>query len=307
MKLFLTISLISTLATITIAQANDIQLSRGIKSDLRNKIARDMETLNNLKFSSDIEEGTLQLMGVSDLNAQTASTWLNTRVNYIIEENALSVVKLLLKRTIQIERQGVTYPNTDVLPYSSDPKNASNADDKGFVVMANVGTALYVGGKSDGNVYSLKVSRGLLKKATKVIVESPRAGIIQIGEGLFAKGLTIDTKNENSLANSINRLGTFFHEAKHSDGNGSSLGFAHTQCPAGHDYAGAYACDESLNGPYTVGAVMIKEMTKSCDETCTAKDKEVLKMIVLDYENRIMKTTRKGTPATNWDSTPESL
>ncbi|MBC7714388.1 MAG: hypothetical protein H7177_13670 [Rhizobacter sp.] len=303
----------SLLVTSALAHANDIQLSRGIKSDLRDKIERDMNILDNFKFSSNTEARTLAIMGVSTLNAQTAGDWLNTRVNYVIEENALSTLKLLLKKTIQVEREGVSFPNAGILPYSLDPQNnastlfdAKNNED-GVVVMSNIGSGLYMAGKNDGKVYALKVSRGLLKKATKVVVESPRAGIIQIGEGLFMKEITVNNDNPNSIANSINRLGTFFHEAKHSDGNGSSLGFAHSKCPTGHDLAGAYACDENENGPYSIGAAMTKEMLKSCDDTCTPREKEILKVIILDSESRVMHTTRRGSPATDWDSTPEKL
>jgi hypothetical protein len=302
--------LASLFVTSTLTQANDIQLSRGIKSNLRDKIERDINALDNLKFRPTTDEGTLKLMGISTLNAQTASDWLEKRVNYIIEENALSIYKLLIKRVIQVERDAVTFPNAGVLPYSLDPKNkATNifASEEGVVVMSNIGTGLYMAGKNENKVYALKVSRGLLKKATKVVVESPRAGIIQIGEGLFMKEITVNNTDPDSIANSINRLGTFFHEAKHSDGNGLSLGFAHSPCPKGHDLEGAYACDENLNGPYTVGAAMTKEMLKSCEDTCTEKEKETLKIIILDYQTRILHKTNKGTPAVEWDSTPESL
>jgi hypothetical protein len=301
--------LASFLATAAIAQANDITLSRGIKNHLRDKIERDMNVLENLKFKTSPEEGTLKLMGVSELNAQTATNWLSERVNYVIEENALSVLKLLIKKSVYVERQGVDFPNNDVLPYSMDPKNKASLfnEEEGVVVMSNIGAGLYMAGKNESKVYGMKISRGLLKKGIRVSVESPRSGIIQIGEGLFMKEITVNNDKPESVANSINRLATFFHEARHSDGNGSSLAFAHSPCPAGHDMAGTYACDEGLNGPYTIGAVMTKEMLKSCDETCTEREKEILKIIILDSQNRIMKTTRKGTPAVEWDATPESL
>lgn len=300
--------LASLLAGATLASASDITLSKGIKSDLRNKIEKDLNALDNLKFKNDADAKTLKLMGVSSLNAQTASDWLGARVNYVIEEDALSILKLLIKKVIYVERDGVTFPNQNVLPYSTDPKNQGlSADGEGMVVMSNIGAGLYMGGKQEQKVYGMKISRGLLKKSLKVAAESPRVGIIQIGEGLFAKGLTVNNQNPDALANTINRLGTFFHEARHSDGNAESLAFAHSPCPAGHDMEGLYACDENLNGPYTVGAVMTAEMLKTCGDQCSERDKEILKMIILDSESRIMKTTRKGTPALEWDARPESL
>ena len=81
----------------------------------------------------------------------------------------------------------------------------------------------------------------------------------------------------------------------------------HTNCPAGHDYAGQPACDENLNGPYTVGTLMMAEMSKACEENCSEKDKETLKLLVLDSASRILTTTHKGEVSKDWDARPESL
>jgi hypothetical protein len=301
--------LASLLVTSAVANAGSgIILSEKIKPKFYKTLERDLDVLDGLKFKAADAE-TLELMGVSTLNARTASEWLGTRVNYVIEENALSVFKLLIKRVIFEERAHATFPNKDILPYSIDPANAKPAvdEEEGVTVMSNIGAALYYGGKQESKVYGMKISRGLLKKSIKVAVESPRAGIIQVGEGLFMDRLTINPEKPNSIANSINRLATFFHEARHSDGNGSSVGFLHSPCPVGHDYAGLPACDENLNGPYTVGAVMMAEMLKACEDTCSIREKEILKLQVLDSKNRIMHTTRKGVAATVWDARPESL
>lgn len=301
------------LATTGLAQANDIYLSEKIKTPMRSKIQRDLNVLENLKFQDALPR-TLEVMGVSTLNAATASNWLNERVNYVIEEDALTVMKLLFKKTIYVEQKNVTFPNANVTPYSLDPKNETqdlsamnSKQDEVLTVMSNLGAALYLGGKSQNTLYGMKVSRGILKSQIKVTVDSPRAGIIQVGEGLFHNQLTINPGNENALANSLNRLATFFHEARHSDGNGASLSYAHSKCPAGHELAGEYACDESLNGPYAVGALMTVEMIRSCEDNCTEREKEILKLIALDSAGRIMFTTKKGTPAVDWDASPESL
>lgn len=324
----------SLLATTTLTNASDIVLSKGIKSKLRDNIERDLSALDNLKFKQANPE-SLKVMGLTSLSAQSASKWLEQRVNYVVDENAISVLKLLIKKVIFVEREGVTFPNAHVIPYALDPVNKipaqtaitdvpglwpeiekdgvvtdkkdSDDEEKGFVVMSNIGAALYMGGKQQNQVYGMKISRGLFKSPLKALAESPRVGIIQIGEGLFMKELTLNNQNPNSVANSINRLATFFHEARHSDGNGSSLGFAHSNCPTGHDYAGSAACDENLNGPYTVGATMALEMLKGCEDSCTEREKEMLKLVVLDSKNRIMTKTHKGSPAIFWDGTPESL
>lgn len=309
MKNFILTSLITTT---TLLSANDIVLSKGIKPEFREKIEKDMSVLSNLKFQDPDDNKTLNLLGLSTLNAETLTDWLNTRVNYIIEENAFSILKLLVKKVITIEKEDVHFPNENIIPYALDPNNQmlsqpTEAKEAAFVVMSNVGAALYMAGKEEQKVYALKVSRGLLKKGIKVSIESPRAGIIQVGEGLFMKGLSVNRENQESIANSINRLGTFFHEARHSDGNGVSLGFTHSLCPKGHELENAPACDENLNGPYTIGSAVTKELLKACAESCTEREKEILTIIILDSQNRIIKTTKKGLPTTNWDSRPESL
>lgn len=304
MKKILLSSLLVTTAILNTSNASEIMLSKSIKPELRNKIERDLNVLENFKFSAKANPMTLNVMGLSALNSSTATEWLNQRVNYVISEKALSLFNLLIKRVVYVETKNVDFPNADITPYSTGGVNA----EEGFTVMSNIGSGLYYAGKKERQVYGMKVSRGFLHRSERVAVTSPRAGIIQIGEGLFAPELTVNKENENALANSIFRLGTFFHESRHSDGNGSSLGFMHAICPAHHDYEGQPACDENLNGPYTVGALMMAEMAKACDEsTCSESDMQTLKLLVLDSANRIMTTTHKGEKARVWDATPESL
>lgn len=305
----------------------EITLSSKIKKDLKNKINRDLSIMKDFKFKKMVHPEALSVMGINELNSTSANLWLNQRVNYVIEENALSVFKLLFKRVIFIEEEGVTFPNAGILPYSmgtnyverfdseqlpNENGNAGATDEgqeakTGYTVMSNIGAALYLSGKQESQVYGLKVSRGFLKTTKKVIIKSPRSGVIQIGEGLFAPELTINRENENALANTIFRMGTFFHEARHSDGNAESLGFTHATCPDDHDYAGAAACDENLNGPYTVGKVMLDEMTKACGTNCSEADKEVLNLMIIDNAARILRTTHKGEEARFWDASPESI
>lgn len=288
-----------------LTEASDITLSKGIKSKLRDKIEKDLSALNNIKFKPTSAK-SLEILGLSTLDSSSAQKWLEQRVNYVIEENALSFLRLKLKKTISVERENVVYPNAYIIPYSMSRTLGTN-DEDGMVVMSNIGAAIYMGGKHEKIVYNIKVSRGLLRKALKVAVESPRAGIIQIGEGLFSRDLTINNQNPDSISNSINRLSTFFHEARHSDGNGESLGFAHAVCPKGHEFAGLPACDENLNGPYTIEAVMLSEMLKSNEDVLSEREKETLKMVILNSYSRVMDVTNKDEPSKVWDATPESL
>ena len=132
---------------------------------------------------------------------------------------------------------------------------------------------------------------------------SPHRGFIQIGEGLFLPRLRVNPAAQDLPANSVERLSTFFHESRHSDGHGKSLGFTHAICPEGHPYAGYPACDKNLNGPYTVGAQVLKTMAQACGD-CSVKEKTIMKMIEADSRSRILKTfvdaNGKTVAATNW-------
>ncbi len=290
--------------------ASTIRLAKNIQPKLRTKIQRDINLLDSFKFESSTNPKTLKVMALNELNAQTASEWLNKRVNYIISENAFSKFNLLIQKVIYSERSDIDFPNALIIPYSLNNKTVNNSkadDSEGSTLMSNISTALYLRGKEERQIYGLKIPSGFLRASEKVAVTSPRAGIIQIGEGLFSPELAVNQKNPDALANSIFRLGALFHEARHSDGNGLSLGFFHTICPEDHDYAGQPACDENLNGPYTIGALMISEMSKACEDTCSEKDKQTLKILVVDNANRILTKTHKGDLSQNWDPAPESL
>jgi hypothetical protein len=294
--------------------SSDIYLSKGIKSNLRDKIEKDLNTLDQIQFKADSLRSTLRIMGLKELNSHTANDWLNQRVNYVVSENALSIFNLLIRRVIYVERENVDFPNAEIAPYSLETVNQTKLEiqaglnsEKAMTVMSNIGTALYFSGKNDRKILGMKISRGLFKSSEKVAIDSPRAGIIQIGEGLFAKELAVNPNDEKAFANTVFRMGTFFHEARHSDGHGESLGFLHAICPKGHDYEGQAACDENLNGPYSVGMVMMAEMSRACDDKCSAKENEILKLLVLDSANRVLKTTHKNEAAREWDASPEGL
>jgi hypothetical protein len=312
MKRILVASMI--LASTIAMGSSDIYLSKGIKKDLREKIEKDLNALDQIQFKSETLAPTLKIMGLAELNSHTAVDWLNQRVNYVVSENALSLFNLLVRRVIFVEQENVDFPNANIAPYSLETMEQTKLQvqaglnsEKAMTVMSNIGSALYLSGKNDHTVLGMKVSRGLFKRSERVALNSPRAGIIQIGEGLFSKELAVNRNDEQALANTVFRMGTFFHEARHSDGNGESLGFLHAICPKGHDYEGEAACDENLNGPYSVGMVMMAEMTRACEDKCSAKETETLKLLVLDSANRILKTTHKNEAARVWDATPESL
>lgn len=291
--------------------ASDIILSSDIKPKLRAKILKDLDLLENFRFKGAPNDQILKIMGINAFSDQQASGWLNQRVNYIVAENSFSAFNLRFKKMIFIDSENVDFPNANIIPYSLEKKfeevSSELSPKASQIIMSNIGTALYFRGKQKRLLYGIRISRGPLKSADKVIITSPLVGIIQMGEGLFNPKFIINKDHQDALANSISRLGILFHEARHSDGKAMSLGFMHTRCPPEHDYAGKIACDENLNGPYAVAALMMTQMSKACEESCSLKDKETLNMLIIDNASRMLKTTHKGGISKYWDPSPESL
>lgn len=268
-------------------------MSHSLNKQLRKQITKDLTALNLLSLQNDA--------------SPALEEWLFERVKYIVDEKAFSLFRLpLLNKTVTIEREDVDYPHIvpQNIPFGNDTageiSNEENSQDESAVtVMTNLGAALYLQGKKERVLYRMKIPTSFLKSVT-VSLTSPRAGIIQVGAGLFDRRFTINNQNPDSIANSINRLGVFFHEARHSDGQGASLAFTHVRCPRGHDLEGMYACDLNSNGPYSIGAKIVKDLIKACGDECTQREKEILLLTALDSQNRVVGQQQ-------WIETPEFL
>lgn len=126
---------------------------------------------------------------------------------------------------------------------------------------------------------------GLNLDGIKVVVESPRVGILQVGPALFTNVLNSELY---SPLNILRRLSILFHEARHSDGNGKSLAFSHINCPRDHYFKNMAACEFSTNGSYTVGALALRYMLKNCSQ-CSEQEKLAIETSILDYLGRVLR------------------
>lgn len=251
----------------------------------------------------------MRTMHLERVTGPELRSWLEERVQLVVAEN-LDVKEATFRSPRAYDYESPTlFPDPDSVAGASEQRNVS-------VVMANVGTLVYWQGKRKGALLGMEIPA-----FGKVEIPSPRIGIIRIGKGLFfplthgsvfsfGKGF-LDPRTE---ANSLSRLSTLFHEARHSDGNGRSLGFFHTICPKGHSYAGYSACDRNLNGPYTVGAQILATFAKNC-KTCSTEEREALRLSALDSFDRVIQIVPVRSPksedrvhmvlSTEWDDRPE--
>ena len=274
----------------------DIKCSKIVPKDQCKLIDKDLAVLKTLNVE-DTEQDVLRHFKIA-ASAANYETWLSDRVNYIIPET------FEISKSISIIQNSYIYPNS-ILPEleigqkveSSQPQN------KVVTVMSNIGTALYFAGKQSGSLMGVD-----LPGIGVIPVYSPRIGLIKIGVGHFLPLLRKSGGTEfDTYANSLHRLSTFIHEARHSDGNAKSLGFFHAICPIGHNFAGYNACDRNLNGPYTMGATFLKSIVNNCI-TCSEPEKEALRNVYMDsYSRVIMETAAKpATSSSEFNSLKES-
>jgi hypothetical protein len=226
-------------------------------------------------YQNPLTKADQQFMATAQIavgDGQNLHNWLLNRVRYIVGES------FKLDEPNIVAGPYDRFPNTPI----PDAFKAIAADSGGVkTVMTNIGGALYLVGKSQKALYGVKFD------GETVYAKGPRIGLLQVGEGLFLQRFLL---NPNPLAasNSISRLGTLFHEARHSDGNGKSTGFLHFTCPAGHPYATYAACEASANGSYTVGGLSERHMLANCT-SCDKKEQGALAAKVADSFNRIIK------------------
>ncbi|NBP13527.1 hypothetical protein EBU95_03895 [bacterium] len=223
-------------------------------------IEKDLVNIRNVNVNS-VNDQDLEILGLNSFNGGELSGWLKSRVKYIAGES------------FDYQEQAFIIDDHGYLPEVFEQQNV-------VTVMSNVGGGLYRYGKFNSVLIGINIA------GHEFQIKSPRSGIIKIGEGLFSV-IQITQSAPDSLANSFLRLHVFFHEGRHSDGNGNNAAFPHESCPSWHDYYGYYACDQSLNGPYTVGALILKNLQKACIG-CSNAEIQTMKAIQADSEYRVL-------------------
>lgn len=255
-------------------------------------IARDLSWLGK---PSPSEEGAVaeELRTLLELErGSTLVQWLEERVHYLID----NAVDLQSRASVAGRRKSFSVsglPEIEIGQRIPVPPAGSMSP----LVVLNRGAFLYLSGKKAGMTLQLKLdSFGLVE------IRSPRTGILSIGEAFIPA--TISEAQLMRTAASVVRLGILFHEARHSDGNGASLGFLHAVCPPGHELAGINACDRNANGPYSVGAAVTRSLLRVCTD-CSERDLAQIRLKYLDSLNRVIRGPNGEMPP-RWDAQPES-
>ena len=246
-----------------------IVLDGSVPEDQRDLIDLDLSNLSRLNLS--VSSSDLQVLNVNSFSGSDLVGWLTTRVHFIVGEDFDYAEQASIVGTLSYRPQifSSTLLDDDFLAQNSL-----------VTIMVNIGSALYRYGKNNSEVLTLDVG------GQRIYVRSPRVGVIQSGEGLFSSWSVRGTSS-NTLANSLIRLSVFFHEARHSDGNGDNVTFPHAMCPDWHDYGGNYSCDSSSNGPYVVDSIMLRNLRSAC-VGCSNTEIQTFKAFQADAESRLL-------------------
>ena len=262
------------------APIGKIQFGSHVSQPQYEALGAALQTLDAIRVDNP-SDALLALLRLQDASPQSLRAWLEDRVQFIVPEN------FDIGTHVRIQARDYGYPNPGVVPVLEPPTRRIGQVVGIKLMMLNIGGGLYVTAKEKGVLAVMK-----LEGVGDISITSPRVGILEIGDGMF-----IQTPTADQVALNIFRLSILFHEARHSDGNGKSTAFFHAVCPAGNDYAGVNACDRNVNGPYTVGGTVLKNLLDSCVD-CSAEGREKLRLNYLDTQSRII-----GGDA--WDDAPE--
>jgi hypothetical protein len=271
-------TILSAFAFLFLAQSAqaDIEFAKAVPKDQRKQLVQDMYYMANQPWVSDTK--LLQLMDLTSNDGLTVLNWIDNRVRYVVPET----FELNDKTIYQISDN--YFPTPSEVPSFEQPANTpsdgGSGGNKVMTIMSNYGGAVYVIGKMQHSLLGVKIDD------KKIPVTSTRIGILKVGSGLFAADQLLKVTNDSEVARHF-RLATLVHEARHSDGRGTSAGFLHAICPEGHRLAGFAACDRNSNGPYTVGA-QFEFMTLQNCKACSETDKEMLNKMAVDSYDRVI-------------------
>ncbi|MCE3011291.1 MAG: hypothetical protein LW875_11850 [Proteobacteria bacterium] len=277
MNRFLEFGLILSFSFSAAAQARfllrpELKYSQDVTLYQRSLTESDLRFLSEAEFPVNNQE-VMEVLDLTDSSSLNMSAWLAERVKVMTDSK-----QKLGDGAVRVLRSPATWntePSADFI--------AAYAQSRSQVMMSNIGATIYQFGKRTGQVFSL-----LVNGVGWISIESPRAGVVRIGDGYFAplKPQWGAETLSRRIAR-IFRLETLFHEARHSDGRGSHVGFSHVICPKGHTYQGQFACDSMNNGAYRVGALLTQQFKESCTN-CSVEEKELLDFLYLDSRSRVL-------------------
>ncbi len=253
-----------------------IQFDASVPSNQKAMIEDDLNFLASVQMPTPSSANELAYIGVGDLSAESMYYFLSQRIKYIVGESFNYQSKT--QKVARTDSGGTTM-------FASLQTQPLEANDDIKIVMLNLGGGLYLDGKDTGSLYYIN-----LASQPMIPVSSPRVGILKVGEGLFTvnsiKGVPLD-----ATSNRLLRIATYFHESRHSDGNGGNAAFPHATCTSG-TYADEAACENNINGPYAIQVMLLNYFYSVCQaRACSSTEMAGLAAQIADYKTRLIGST----------------
>jgi hypothetical protein len=260
-----------------------VEFDATIPNDQYDLMSRDLESLQKLNLTQP-DSKLAQVMGLQDTSTKSLTSWLTDRVHIVVSENFNPSSQIVATRNLSQFPYPHEFSEERKISYSEvEASELQRSEVHPVTTMSNIGSSLYASSKRAHQIRTISIP-GL----DNVTITSPRVGIIRIGQGLFNKNIAgLGNEPTESKARVAYQLAALFHEARHSDGHGKSLAFSHVACPPEHHFAGAAACDRSLNGAYTVQAHFLNSLARSCGD-CSKSELEMIRMLAADAMSRVV-------------------
>ena len=227
-----------------------------------------------------IDQDLLSLAGLKNGQGPELHNWLINRMKYVVGENFdLKAHTMVLRKPVKFPDTPFPTPKVKPKPPYANFKSPNKVNS--VVVMSNPSGGYYTQGKRMKRLLFTKLD------GTRVVFSSPRAGLVQVGQGLFKNREKLGS-NLKSPGSTIYRLATLMHEGRHTDGNGTGLAFRHDYCPMGHPFEYVNACETAGNGPYSVGTLLKRQLLRNCTN-CSAAEKTFLQSSIADGFARLLR------------------
>ena len=234
-------------------------------------IKDDIDFMFQLPLMAD-HYGLSQMTEMKTVSGPDIHNWILNRLRFFISEGVNP------DHLFSLTKQFYAYENSAMMPKLKSGISGTNQEnDIGSVIATNIGGSIYIIGKKQQTLGMATVN------GKSMPVLSPRVGIVQVPNTFF-EGSEDASKQ---LIGRLLRITTLFHEARHSDGNGLSLGFLHDVCPKGDLLEGKLACDKMENGSYGLEARLQRVLSRNC-VSCKTEDVEILRLMSLQNFSRLI-------------------
>ncbi len=245
-----------------------VSVHRSVPENERTLLSGDLEALTERNFPS-LSPRLTEILDLAQpsITGSELLDWLSARFKIVVGQEYSANTRLSVSSLDGAQPRVAHLQSRD----GEKPKT----------MMRNYGAELYRWSRDNSVLLSVDLD------AKKIPIYSPRVGLI-LAESIFsANDYRINGIAPESLGLRLARIACYFHEARHSDGNGENVGFMHVKCPPGHDYEGVLQCDTASNGPFALEASLLAAFYDNCD-TCTTMEKQRIIILLRDARNRLL-------------------